>query len=606
MNFKTLKKYDYVSFDLFDTLITRVVSSPSDVFDMVERVYLKNKISKIEGFKSKRIVCEYEARKERINEEITLDDIYKKLLKYYKKEELVKIKELEKNIEISLCFRNEKMSKYYDYCALKNKKIIINSDMYLPKDVIEKILKNNGYTNNYKVYVSSDTKVQKATSSMYKYILKDLNISKKDIIHIGDNKYTDFLIPLIIGINAIKINKPKKSKNNSFDTRFLSNYLNLVEEKKEYFSSFGYKSLGPLLYGFSYWLKEELENDNQNNIFFLAREGKIFKDVFEIINDNNKIKSTYMYASRRALMVPSLIKFKSDLLSNIKYPKIKIETLFKAFGLEISYYNKLLKDLNITKSESLLLSDEKIKLLINKISDDIYLNSSKEEMVINKYFEQINFYGNVSIVDIGWFASMQRYLNILTNGNNIKGYYLGLNINNDEFKKGYLFNGNSKLKCVKDLFSPILEVFLTADHGSTEKFEVIKNKIEPVLYEYEYKEGKEFKLIMEAQYNAIKFVRDFNKVSQGVIGISPEEAFKNISKIGINPSNKDINAFKDFYLYDGNKIKLFQNNKTFNIKKIIKDFFDSTWKVGYLKYLLGFNPITFKLINMIYYKKNNL
>ena len=85
---------------------------------------------------------------------------------------------------------------------------------------------------------------------------------------------------------------------------------------------------------------------------------------------------------------------------------------------------------------------------------------------------------------------------------------------------------------------------------------VIKNKIEPLLYEYEYNKGKEFKLIMESQYNAIKFVRDFNKVSQGVIGISPKEAFKNISKIGINPSNKDINAFKDFYLYDGNKIKL--------------------------------------------------
>ena len=63
-----------------------------------------------------------------------------------------------------------------------------------------------------------------------------------------------------------------------------------------------------------------------------------------------------------------------------------------------------------------------------------------------------------------------------------------------------------------------------------------------------------------------KFIKIFNKISFGVIGISPEEAFKNISKIGISPSNKDINAFKDFYLYDGNKIKLFQNSKKLNIK----------------------------------------
>ena len=147
---------------------------------------------------------------------------------------------------------------------------------------------------------------------------------------------------------------------------------------------------------------------------------------------------------------------------------------------------------------------------------------------------------------------------------------------------------------------------MTADHGSTEKFQIIKDKIEPVLYEYEYKNAKEFELIMSAQYNALKFIKNFNKISFGVIGISPEEAFKNISKIGISPSNKDINAFKDFYLYDGNKIKLFQNSKKLNIKNIIKDFFDSTWKVGYLKSLLGFNLKMFKLVNKIYYKKNNL
>ncbi len=606
MNFKTLKKYGYVSFDLFDTLVTRMVSSPSDVFDMIERVYLKNGISKTKDFKSKRIQCEYEARKERINEEITLDDIYDKLSKYYKKEELIKIKEIEKDTEISLCFKNKKISKYYDYCVLKNKKIIINSDMYLPKDVIEKILKNNDYKSNYKIYVSSDTKVQKATSSMYKYILKDLNISKKDIIHIGDNKYTDFLIPLVIGIKSIKIKKPSKNNNKSFDTRFLSNYLNLIEMDKDYFSSFGYKSLGPLLYGFSYWLKEEFEKDNQNNIFFLAREGKIFKDAFEIINDNNKIKPTYMYASRRAFMVPSLIKSKDSLLSNIKYTKIKIETLFKAFGLGINYYNKLLKELNINKNESLSLSDKKIETLINKISADIYLNSSKEEEIINKYFDQINFKDNVSIVDIGWFGSMQRYLNVLTNGTNIKGYYLGLNINSDESKKGYLFNGDSKLKYIKDLFSPILEVFLTADHGSTEKFKISKDKVEPIFYEYEYKNSKEFELIMKAQYNALRFIRDFNDVSYGVIRISPTEAFKDISKIGINPSNKDIEAFKDFYLYDGNKIKLFQNSGKLNIKIVIKDFFDSTWKVGYLKSIFKFNIKIFRLINKIYYKKHKL
>ena len=52
------------------------------------------------------------------------------------------------------------------------KKVICVSDMYLPKDVIEKILEKNGYNELSNVYVSSELKITKAHKDLFKYVLE--------------------------------------------------------------------------------------------------------------------------------------------------------------------------------------------------------------------------------------------------------------------------------------------------------------------------------------------------------------------------------------------------------------------------------------------------
>ena len=60
------------------------------------------------------------------------------------------------------------------------KKLIFTSDMYLPKDVIQKILDKNGYVDNDKLYLSSEVKLTKARGALYKYVLDDLKLSEKE------------------------------------------------------------------------------------------------------------------------------------------------------------------------------------------------------------------------------------------------------------------------------------------------------------------------------------------------------------------------------------------------------------------------------------------
>lgn len=67
---KKVSPYDFVSFDIFDTLLKRDVPSPEDVFSIVEK-----KTGQI-GFAHERIHAEVRCRHLSTKEEITLDDIY--------------------------------------------------------------------------------------------------------------------------------------------------------------------------------------------------------------------------------------------------------------------------------------------------------------------------------------------------------------------------------------------------------------------------------------------------------------------------------------------------------------------------------------------------
>ena len=130
MNFS---KYDYISFDIFDTLIVRNVLKPEDVFLIVESKYNSLNKKKISDFKTNRLLAQ---RKASLNnsemEEADINLIYKELENYYSKDVCKKLLALEKEVEINVCVRNNNIiNDYYAKASSLGKKIIITSDMYL-------------------------------------------------------------------------------------------------------------------------------------------------------------------------------------------------------------------------------------------------------------------------------------------------------------------------------------------------------------------------------------------------------------------------------------------------------------------------------------------
>ena len=168
-----IKKYKYISFDIFDTLVVRNVNNPIDVLDIVEKKYNEMYPSKIKNFKQNRLLSGQKAVDKSGKVETLIDDFYQELENYYDKKTCKRLMELEKQIEIDICVPNKKYYNLYQELLKDNKKIIITSDMYLDEDTIKSILDKCNIKKYEKLYLSSVYQKRKSRGTIFDYIIDD-------------------------------------------------------------------------------------------------------------------------------------------------------------------------------------------------------------------------------------------------------------------------------------------------------------------------------------------------------------------------------------------------------------------------------------------------
>ena len=198
-----------ISFDIFDTLLFRMVSEPAQVFEKMYSPDKKNfpDYTNEEDWKNARIYAEQTARKKAFNEtgsyEVTLDDIYNYVPTVYK--HIDALKKLEVECEIKYCYLNMEMYETLKYIKEQLElPIVLISDMYLGKENIYKILKENGLDMELikEVFISCDYGVSKRYEGLYHVVLEALGIKPHALLHIGDNNYSDIGVAGKLGINT--------------------------------------------------------------------------------------------------------------------------------------------------------------------------------------------------------------------------------------------------------------------------------------------------------------------------------------------------------------------------------------------------------------------
>lgn len=306
---KDIDKVQIVSFDIFDTLLLRPYIRPTDLFLHIEKV--KNK----PFFYQLRQDAEREARNKRPDvEDITFDEIYNEIDDDFKS-----LKQVELDFENMVLTQNPELKQVYDYALEKNKKVIITSDMYLSTGFLSNVLKKNGFAKFDKIYISGDIGKGKYTGNLYKHIINDLNVTNsKDILHIGDNKHSDYKKAKKLGIRTIlykqvarqflesnpRISKFLNQNNGKLGASILVATLAMRWQNKRcgsvnketYWENLGYEYAGPIAYGYSRFVEKEAINNKLSTMLFVARDGYTLQKVFNTFSSS--IKNLYVYAPR--------------------------------------------------------------------------------------------------------------------------------------------------------------------------------------------------------------------------------------------------------------------------------------------------------------------
>ena len=245
--------YKYVSFDIFDTLLIRLVEDPRDVFWLVEK-YAKNKQIKIpDQFTELRIKAERNAEKKK--KEYNIYDIYNEIYGFDSEKEKLEVLELEFIAEMDVCVPNKAMIQLYEESIKSKKNVILVSDMYWPERYISRLLLENNINVYKKIYVSCEYGVSKRDGLLFDYLLKDLECTPKEILHYGDNKKSDLVMARKRGIHAKKalyrfpqIYNDDRIYSKEYNTqqKFILGTLDYGQSR--YFQ-LGYMLLGPLLEG---------------------------------------------------------------------------------------------------------------------------------------------------------------------------------------------------------------------------------------------------------------------------------------------------------------------------------------------------------------------
>lgn len=624
-----ISSFNYVSFDIFDTLLKRDVPDPHSIFYLMEDMLERKLGLNIDNFYRKRIEAERIARKEAKNKEITLCDIYASAKDELIRKNAVKFVELEKELEFRASYANYPMFEVYNWCLKNNKHIILISDMYLDEDFVALLLLKNGYENYEKIFISSTWKKRKADNgALFCVACSELNIRPGELIHIGDSKISDGRMPEKIGCKSSVI------PGNLGETQFFlenSSYRNLTLSykilrsfcknrsiiKSDYYYSFGYEAFGPLLAGYSKWLYSEIKKGNIVQLYFFSRDGLIIKKAFDLLYSHDEtVQTNYLLVSRRSLRVPQIWLY-PDYFDVIKgFPEASMQsiiTFFDTLGLDFKDYRAVCERLGIdeqyTYKKNGMTQNRELISLYDEIKIDVIRNSKREYTALLTYLKEKFYEKRIAVIDIGWRGSMQKFLMDILDSANIDidlfGYYIGLSSGARKYSeerhitfKGYLFDCNANPN-KQDMHSPfvgLLETLFLAREGSTKRyFSDVNGNVKVEFYDNEYvtETGTltdEANKVALLQKGALQFVNDYKGSILSELEFDPGIVFRNIYEVGMRPSKTDLRKFGDMKFCDGEMLKLAAPKSLMsyckNPKGLVRDFYNSRWKIGFMKRLL--------------------
>ncbi len=408
---KSMLAFDVVSFDVFDTLILRPFSEPSDLFILVGEEL------GIMDFCEIRKKAEEDARRRseflRGSREVTLYDIYE-MVEEETGVEAVSGARTEFLTERKLCFANPYMLEVFRMVKARGKTVVAVSDMYLPRELMEELLRSCGYEGFDDILVSCDYSCTKRKGGLFDILRKKY---RGAIFHVGDHPRSDVEAARERGIearqyrNVNEAGRPFRAKDMSRLAG--SAYRGIVNAKlhngRDRYTPWyevGYVYTGLYCMGFCRWIMEQARAHGLEKILFLAREGDLYQKVFcQMYPD---FPTAYVLWSRIPVVKTTVNWNRHPFLLQIIHHKAgalyksRLRILFDRVG--IGALKKYFPAYRLREEEYLTSENEKaVRRLVTEHWDELASCYSADQACIESYLRrQVGDARRAAVVDVGW------------------------------------------------------------------------------------------------------------------------------------------------------------------------------------------------------------
>lgn len=421
-----LARFEVVSFDVFDTLVFRPFSDPSDLF------FLMEKELEYPGFATIRREIESRARRKNYQSgktvEVTLEEIYQAVEEWCGIGQK-KGRDLEWRLQKEYCFANPYMKEVVSELCSRHKRVIAVSDMYLHAEQIREILRRCGYPEFAEIYVSCEFGCSKAEGSLYREVCR--REGKKNIVHVGDNRRSDVLNAEMYGItgkhypNVNRIGNKYRACEMSAVTGSL--YRGIVnahlhngsrEFSREY--EYGYIYGGLFVTGYCRFIREYVRRNKIEKVLFLSRDGAVLKTVYSLLYPEEAESCVYAYWSRRAAAKMTAGVFRYDYFRRFLFHKTNkgynLEQIFSSMELE-HMLTGLKQAAGIGKEELLTTSNVEAvrEFLLDRWKELLESYQIQTESAGIYYRKILGSSKSAAAVDIGWAGSGALALDYLAN-----------------------------------------------------------------------------------------------------------------------------------------------------------------------------------------------
>ncbi len=568
-----------VSFDIFDTLVVRNVSSPDDVFLHLARREPFDALGLAPALLAQhRTDAEEEARRrgyaKRGSTEVTLHEVHAVLAERLQLGDgaVAAMVAAEEAVELALCEAHPTGRRWFTRAVDERKTCWCLSDTCHEPSFLKTLLEHCGYdTAGLLLFSSATVRSTKSEGGLFRHVLRETGVSPSSVLHVGDHPVGDEQVPLSLGLQAVlhpwaALRSGEPAADRPGDSLVLGVAMigaRAHEPPPPFWFRFGYSVAGPLLSGFALWLRERFARDGIDRAYFLLRDGEILQAVYEqVCGASSGPPTSLLESSRRVFVVPAFESHWSTLRAQItatESPRPAREFL-ERFGVRTEALAGAFREAGFASLDEMVDPEDRTAMLRiaalmarPEVNAALAARSRDERALLLDYLAQegVLHSGRTALVDIGWNATIQKSLmaalHVEGRTADVRGYYLGtlgaahVDLGGSTVA-GYLFEAGRPIERRQAVMQlpQLLEFVCSTTRGSLRGFARDGGRVIPVHGPVEHDAAQQE--VHEAlRAGALAFAQTFARhaAALGVNAVSPDAAVRRFARVVSRPTAEE-------------------------------------------------------------------